>query len=75
MGQDQTKPPPKKMSMEDSIIEMKMQCKMLERASKKAEKESASYQKKAKEALKKNNEEAAKMYLMSAASKRQECSL
>lgn len=56
MGQDQNKPPPKKMSMEDSVIEMKMQCKMLERASKKAEKESASYQKKAKEALKKNNE-------------------
>ena len=60
------------MSLEDSIIEMKIQCKQLERSSKKAEKESDKYQKKAKDALKKNDEEAAKMYLMSAASKRKE---
>ena len=72
MGQDEQKPVPKKMSLEDNIIEMKIQCKQLERASKKAEKESHSYQKKAKEALKKNSEEGAKMYLMSAANKRNE---
>ena len=71
MGQEEHKPQ-KKMSLEDNIIEMKMQIKTLQRASKKAEKESANYQKKAKDALKKNQEEAAKMYLMSAASKRNE---
>ena len=69
MGQDQ-KPPPKKMTLEDSLIEMKMQSKTLERAAKKAEKESEKYMKKAKDSLKKNDEEPAKMYLMSAASKK-----
>lgn len=49
-----------------------MQSKALARAATKAEKEAAAYQKKAKEVLKKNNEEAAKMYLMSAASKTKE---
>jgi len=72
MGVDQTKPNPKRPSLEDNIIEMKLQCKQLERAAKKAEKEEATYKKKAKEALKKNNEEGAKMYLMTAASKRNE---
>ncbi|XP_031505845.1 uncharacterized protein LOC116268266 [Nymphaea colorata] len=51
---------------------MKLQSKALGRAAKKAEKEAATYQKKAKEVLKKNNEEAAKMYLMSAAAKTKE---
>lgn len=36
-------------------------------------KDSQAYMKKAKEALKKNNEEGAKLYLQSAASKRAEC--
>jgi hypothetical protein len=35
---------------------MRMQCKALSRASKKAEKEGAVYQKKAKDALRKNDE-------------------
>jgi charged multivesicular body protein 1 len=70
---NENKPPPKKMSLEDSLIEMKMQSKMLERSAKKAEKESEKYRKKAKDALKKNEEEGAKMYLMSAASKHNEC--
>lgn len=48
---------------------MKIQSKTLARAAKKAEKEAAAYQKKAKEVLNKNNEEAAKMYLMNAAAK------
>ena len=73
MGQDEHKPPPKKMTLEDSIIEMKIQSKTLERSAKKAEKESEKYKKKAKDALKKNDEESAKMYLMSAASKHNEC--
>ena len=68
MGADQ-KPPPKKMTLDDSIIQMKMQSKALERSAKKAEKQSQKYKKKAKDALKKNDEESAKMYLMSAASK------
>jgi len=63
------------MSLEDSMIEMKMQSKSLERAAKKAEKEAGKYQKKAKDALKKNDEESAKMFLMSAASKHNECIL
>lgn len=46
-----------------------MQSKSLSRAAKKAEKQALTYQKKAKEVLKKNNEEAAKMYLMNAAAK------
>ena len=72
MGIEQSKPNPKRPSLEDNIIEMKIQCKQLERAGKKAEKEEANYKKKAKEALKKNNEEGAKMFLMTAASKRNE---
>ena len=44
------------MSLEDSIIEMKIQSKQLERAAKKASQESDKYQKKAKDALKKNDE-------------------
>lgn len=55
MGIEQSKPNPKRPSLEDNIIEMKIQCKQLERAGKKAEKEEATYKKKAKEALKKNN--------------------
>jgi len=72
MGQDNHKQAIKKPSMEDNIIDMKLQSKALTRAAKKSEKESAAYMKKAKEALKKNNEEAAKMYLASAASKTKE---
>lgn len=71
MGNEQPKAV-QKPTLEDSIIEMKMQSKALGRAAKKAEKETAVYQKKAKEALKKNNEEAAKMYLMTAAAKNKE---
>ena len=52
---------------------MKMQSKALERSATKAHKESDKYKKRAKDALKKNDEESAKMYLMSAASKHNEC--
>lgn len=68
MGNEQPKKV-NKPSLEDSIIEMKIQSKTLTRAAQKAEKEATAYQKKAKEVLKKNNEEAAKMYLMNAAAK------
>jgi charged multivesicular body protein 1 len=71
MGNEQPKPV-HKPSIEDSIIDMKIQAKTVARAGKKAEKDATLYQKKAKEALKKNNEEAAKMYLMTAASKNKE---
>ena len=54
MGNDQ--PPPKKqMSLDDAMIEMKIQSKQVMRAAKKAEKESEKYKKQAKDALKKNN--------------------
>jgi phage shock protein A len=69
MGQEPSKAYQKPASIEDNIIEMKIQSKQLIRAGKKAEKEAGSYQKKAKEALKKNNEESAKMFLMSASQK------
>jgi charged multivesicular body protein 1 len=66
-------PPPKKPTMEDTLIEMKMASKRMARESAKSMKDSNAYMKKAKEALKKNNEEGAKLYLQSAASKRAEC--
>ena len=72
MGGDQ-QPKAKKPTMEDTLIEMKMNSKRMAREAAKSKKESEQYMKKAKDALKKNNEEGAKLYLQSAASKRQEC--
>ena len=69
------KPQAPKPTLEDALIEMKINSKRMNRESAKAMKESQGYMKKAKEALKKNNEEGAKMYLQSAASKRAECTL
>lgn len=60
MGNDNQKPAPKPMDIDDTIIEMRMQAKQLERASKKSEKEAQQQVKKAKDALKKGNEEGAK---------------
>lgn len=65
-------PPAKKPTMEDTIIEMKMASKRMARESAKSKKDSEKYMKMAKDALKKNNEEGAKLYLQSAASKRAE---
>ncbi len=48
MGNEQPKPVHKQPSLEDSIIDMKIQAKTVARAGKKAEKEAALYQKKAK---------------------------
>lgn len=67
------KPQAPKPTLDDALIEMKINSKRMNRESAKAMKESQNYMKKAKEALKKNNEEGAKMYLQSAASKRSEC--
>lgn len=64
------KPQQPKPTLEDALIEMKINSKRLSRESQKAMKDSQGYMKKAKEALKKNNEEGAKLYLQSAASKR-----
>lgn len=68
MGGSQPQKP--KPTLEDALIEMKINSKRLNRESTKAMKESQTYMKKAKEALKKNNEDGAKLYLQSAASKR-----
>ena len=62
MGNEPTKAPAKPMDIDDTIFEMKMQSKQLERASKKSEKEAQGQVKKAKDALKKGNEEGAKYY-------------
>ena len=70
MGATPQKPKP---TLEDTIIEMKMSSKHMSRESSKAMKESQQYMKKAKDALRKNNEDGAKLYLQSAASKRTEC--
>lgn len=72
MGNEPTNPKmaPKKMDLDDAIIEMKIQSKGVMRAAKKAEKESDKYMKQAKEALKKNNEDFAKLHLMSASQKK-----
>ena len=59
-----------KPTLEDALIEMKINSKRLSRESQKALKDSQGYMKKAKQALKKNNQEGAKLYLQSAASKR-----
>ena len=67
MGNTPQKPKP---TLQDALIEMKINSKRVNRESGKAMKESQNYMKKAKEALKKNNEEGAKLYLQSAASKR-----
>ncbi len=48
-------PPPKRPTMEDTIIEMKMASKRMARESAKSMKESQKYMKMAKDALKKNN--------------------
>ena len=66
-------PPPKPPTMEETIIEMKMTARRFANESKKAEREEKENMKKAKLALKKNNEEGAKLYLMSAAAKHNEC--
>ena len=70
MGGHQPKAP--KPTLEDALIEMKINSKRLNRESAKAMKDSQNYMKKAKQALKKNNEDGAKLYLQSAASKRAE---
>ena len=71
MGNDP--PPPKQVkSLQDCIIDMKIQSKQVARAAKKSEKESAKYMKQAKDALKKNNEDFAKLYITSASQKRNE---
>ena len=51
---------------------MKIASKRMHKDSGKSLKESGQYMKKAKDALQKNNEESAKLYLQSAASKRTE---
>lgn len=64
------KPQAPRPTLEDALIEMKINSKRVSRESAKAMKDSQNYMKKAKDALKKNNEEGAKLYLQSAASKR-----
>ena len=62
MGQGQTKQTHKPVDMTDMLINMKMKSKMFERESNKAEKEKKKQLEKAKAALKKGNEEGAKLF-------------
>ena len=71
MGND-APPPKKQVSLDDALIDMKIQSKTVMRAAKKAQKESQKYRKQAKDALKKNNEDFAKLYMTSASQKRTE---
>lgn len=68
MGSEQ--PKRQAPTMEDTLIEMKIASKRMGRESAKSMKDSQNFMKKAKEALRKNNEEGAKLYLQSAAAKR-----
>ena len=68
MGSEQ--PKRQAPTMEDTLIEMKIASKRMARESAKSMKDSQNFMKKAKDALKKNNEEGAKLYLQSAAAKR-----
>ena len=61
----------KQPSLDDLLIEMKINAKRMNKESLKATKDSQNYMKKAKEALRKNNEDAAKLYLKTASSKKQ----
>jgi len=61
-----------KPTLQDVLIDMKINSKKVSRESQKSMKESQVYMKKAKDLLRKNNEDSAKIYLQSAASKRAE---
>lgn len=71
MGNEPPKKAPVK-SMEDHIIDMKMNAKQIQRAAKNAEKEQKKYIKQAKDALKKNQDDFAKLYATSASQKHNE---
>jgi len=62
MGQDNSKAQPKQkpLSMEEALLELRMSSKRFEFESKKAAKEKEQQIRKAKDALKKNNEEGAR---------------
>lgn len=62
--------PKQQQSIDDLLIEMKMGTKQINRQANTSEKESNKYMKDAKNQLRKNNEEGAKMYLQTAASKK-----
>lgn len=59
-------------SLDDLLIQMRINAKKMNKESLKAAKDSQNYMKKAKEALRKNNEEGAKLYLKTASSKKEE---
>jgi len=72
MGGKQPKPQPK-MDIMDAILELKMSAKQFNMQSKRAKKEQKKHMKSAKAALKKGNEEGARLYLGLAANKAKEC--
>ena len=72
MGNEPSKKAPPKKSLDDHIIDMKMNAKQIQRAAKNAQKQQKKYIKQAKDALRKNNDDFAKMYAASASQKHNE---
>lgn len=71
MGNDKAKPV-KEISMEEKILEMKMSAKRFENESKRANKEAEKYIANARNAVKKGNDEDARLYLTQADQKQKE---
>ena len=72
MGQNQSQPQQKPVDMNDALISMKMKSKQFARESTKSDKEKDKNVQKAKDALKKGNEEGARLYLELANQKKSE---
>ena len=72
MGNDNKKPPPKVLSIEEQCLEMKMAAKRFENDSKRANKEAQKQVEKARVAVKKGMEEDARLYLTQAGQKQKE---
>ena len=72
MGNDHNKEKPKALSMDEKILEMKMAAKRFENESKRSNKEAEKHIAKARIAVKKGNDEDARLYLTQADQKQKE---
>lgn len=72
MGGEQPKPQKPAPTIEETIIDMRMTAKRFEHDSKRAEKEKKAMLAKARDCIKKGNDEGAKLYLSNAATKERE---
>ncbi len=67
MGTNETKPKKQEPTLDEVVLELKMASKRFQMESNRAEKEKGKQMNKAKEAVKKGNDESAKLYLANAA--------